>query len=298
LLPFAVSITLLNLLGHAWLGFEQAWAHPFVALLAAYCAEIVSEVAIRGWSKARFKGGMRNLLVFLLPAHITGLAVAMLLYANERFLVVAFAAAFAIFSKVLFRVRTLNPTVPTTHFLNPSNTGIVVTLILFQDWVGIAQPYQFTENVSGALDWILPFIICCTGATLNWRATKRLPLLLAWLAGFAMQALVRAAASEGSVGSLLAPMTGFAFLLFTFYMITDPMTTPHGVKSQIWFGAGTACVYGLLSYAGIVFGLFFSLAIVCCVRGIVMAYRFRTFRSRPVPLAETVSGSARDRVPS
>lgn len=278
-LPFAIAITVLNLLGHLWLGFEQAWLTPFVAVAAAYAAELLTEVLINGWAKARFRGSARHLAVFLLPAHISGLAVGMLIYSGERFMVVAFAAAAAIFSKLLLRVPVPGgPDGASTHFMNPSNAGIAVTLLLFMDWVGVAQPYQFTENVDGALDWILPAIIFCSGSFLNWRATKRLPLVLAWLAGFAAQAAVRALVTGHSVWPLLAPMTGMAFVLFTFYMVSDPMTTPRTLSRQLLFGAGTAAVYGLLSYLGIVFGLFFSLCIACMARGALLAlasYRLR-----------------------
>ncbi len=269
-LPFAIAITVLNVLGHTWLGFEQAWLTPFVSLAAAYLSEIAVEVAIKGWSQARFRGGFRALATFLLPAHITGLAVGMLLYTNERFAVVAFAASLAIFSKVLFRVPQRGPGPASIHFMNPSNLGIAVTLLLFQDWVGVVQPYQFTENVSGALDWLLPLVIVCSGSFLNWRATKRIPLILAWLIGFVAQALVRSIASPQHLHTLLAPMTGLAFVLFTFYMITDPVTTPRDKKGQILFGAATATAYGLLSHAGIVFGLFFSLCLVCAGRGALL----------------------------
>ncbi|MCU6501680.1 hypothetical protein LPN04_28185 [Rugamonas sp. A1-17] len=271
-LPFAVAITVLNLLGHLWLGFEQAWLTPFVAVGSAYASELLIEVLINGWQKARFRGGLRHLVRFLLPAHISGLAVGMLLFTGERFVVVAFAAATAIFSKILLRVPVPGaPAGVSTHFMNPSNFGIAVTLLLFSDWVGVAQPYQFTENVSGALDWIIPLIIVCSGSVLNWRATKRLPLVLAWLAGFAGQALVRALITGHSVWPLLAPMTGMAFVLFTFYMVSDPMTTPRARSRQLVFGAGTAALYGLLSYLGIVFGLFFSLCIACFARGALLA---------------------------
>lgn len=271
ILPFAIAITVLNLLGHTWLGFEQAWLTPFVAVGAAYLSEIGTELAINGWAKARFRGGARHLAVFLLPAHITGLAVGMLLYTNERFMVVAFATSLAIFSKVLLRVPTPGaPAGVTTHFMNPSNLGIAATLLLFSDWVGVAQPYQFTENVSGALDWVIPLIIVCSGSFLNWRATKRITLVLAWLVGFAGQALVRSLVSPQDVHTLLEPMTGMAFVLFTFYMVSDPMTTPRTRQGQIAFGLATAAVYGLLSHAGIVFGLFFSLCITCAARGAMM----------------------------
>jgi hypothetical protein len=270
IVPFAIAITVLNLLGHLWLGFEQAWLTPFVAVGAAYASELAIEVAINGWAKARFRGGPMALLMFLLPAHISGLAVGMLLFTNERFAVVAFAAAFAIFSKVLFRVPVPGAQAGRTiHFMNPSNLGIAVTLLLFSDYVGVAQPYQFTENVSGALDWVLPLIIVCSGSFLNWRATKRIVLVLAWLAGFAGQALVRSVVTNTEVWIAIAPMSGMAFVLFTFYMISDPMTTPQSRKGQIVFGVATAAVYGLLSHFGVVFGLFFSLCLSCAGRGML-----------------------------
>ncbi|MFP5393430.1 MAG: enediyne biosynthesis protein UnbU, partial [Gammaproteobacteria bacterium] len=193
ILPFAVAITVLNLLGHFWLGFEQAWVTPLVALAAAYGSELLIEVLVQGWAGARFRGGPRRLLAFLLPAHISALAVGMLLYTGERYTVVAFASALAIFSKLLLRVPVPGGAArQTVHFMNPSNFGIAVTLLLFSDWVGVAQPYQFTENLSGAADWILPLVIVGSGSVLNWRATRRLPLVLAWLGGFAGQAAVRA----------------------------------------------------------------------------------------------------------
>ncbi len=274
-LPFAIAITVLNLLGHTWLGFEQAWLTPFVALAAAYGCELAVEVAINGWAKARFRGGIRRWVHFLLPAHITGLAVSMLLYANERFLVIAFAASVAIFSKVLLRVPQPAPGPPTVHFMNPSNLGIAATLLVFQGWVGVVQPYQFTENVSGSLDAVLPLLIVCSGSFLNWRATKRIPLILAWLAAFAAQALLRSLVSPQAFQTLLAPMTGLAFVLFTFYMITDPMTTPRTTQGQVAFGVATAAVYGALSHAGIVFGLFFALCLVCAARGALLWWAAR-----------------------
>ncbi|MEJ7806174.1 MAG: hypothetical protein WKG03_09685 [Telluria sp.] len=268
IVPFAIAITVLNLLGHLWLGFEQAWLTPFVAVGAAYVAEMAIEVCINGWQRSRFRGGARQLIMFLLPAHISGLAVGMLLYTNQRFAVVAFAAAFAIFSKVLFRVPVPEgPAGRTIHFMNPSNFGIAVTLLLFNDYVGVAQPYQFTENITGNLDWILPLIIVCSGSFLNWRATKRIVLVMAWLAGFAGQAYVRSVVTNQEVWIALAPMTGMAFVLFTFYMISDPMTTPKSLPEQIVFGLATAAVYGALSHYGITFGLFFSLCIICAGRG-------------------------------
>src|SRR5262249_12170827 len=167
-----------------------------------------------------FTTSFRSLVNSLLSAHITALACAMLLYANDRIWVVCFTSAVAITSKTLFRmpvgsakgawplllfqlllflfllqtgeatsdwfpdapqwvlafrlgvlalvlvlVAILPPGMPTRHYLNPSNFGIAVTLLLFP-WVGIAGPYQYTENLNSIGDWVLPMAIICTGSFL------------------------------------------------------------------------------------------------------------------------------------
>jgi Na+-translocating ferredoxin:NAD+ oxidoreductase RnfD subunit len=275
---FAVAITVLNILGHAFFGFEQSFAQPVVALVSAYSVELLLELIDARCNRRPLRflgGGPRKFVDFLLSAHITGLACAMLLYANERLGPVIFASVVAICSKCLLRAPGERGT---RHFFNPSNFGITVTLVTFS-WVSIAPPYQFTENMTGAGDWILPAVIVCTGTFLNARFTRRLPLIAAWLGGFVAQAAARSLLFGTAFGAGLIPMTGVAFILYTFYMVTDPATTPSGRRDQIVFGLSVAAVYGMLMVAHIVFGLFFALTIVCTVRGLCM-YARRWVRGR------------------
>jgi len=262
---FAMAITVLNIYGHALLGFEQSLAQLFASLATAYSVELLLELidARVNARRPRFSGGVGTLVDFLLPSHITGLAVAMLLYANDRILPIVFACTVAIASKAILRVP-----VGTTkrHFFNPSNFGIATVLVLFP-WVGIAPPYQFTENLSGNYQLLLPCIFIFTGSLLNTKFTRRMPLILAWVSAFALQALVRNTFYGTSLIGGLVPMTGVAFLLFTFYMVTDPGTTPAKPLHQVVFGAGVALSYSILMALHVSFGLFFALVIVCTVRG-------------------------------
>ncbi|NUL82920.1 MAG: RnfABCDGE type electron transport complex subunit D [Armatimonadetes bacterium] len=278
---FAIAITVLNILGHTVLGFEQAWLHPFVSLAAAYGTEILIELAdaIAHRRPPRFLGGMRKLIDFMLSAHITGLAVAMLIYPNAQFWVVAFGASVAIASKHLLRMSL---DTGKRHFLNPSNFGITATLLAFP-WVGVAQPYQFTENLVNAWDFVPVGIILFTGTFLNFRFTKRLPLIFAWLTGFALQAFIRSAYFDTPFLAGLGPMTGVAFVLYTFYMVTDPATTPDDPKNQMLFGYSVAFVYALLMVFHVVYGLFFALTIVCVVRGLSIALNNALKASRQEP---------------
>lgn len=263
---FAVAITALNVAGHLVFGFEQSVAQPLVALAVAYGMALLLEgVEARADARpVRFGGGFGKLVDFLLPAHITALAVAMLLYANDRLWPIAFATAVAIGSKVLFRAPVEGGT---RHFFNPSNVGISAVLILFP-WVGIAPPYHFTENLSGAADWILPGLIVLSGTYLNARFTRRLPLIAAWLGAFALQALIRSEFFGTPVVAAWMPMTGVAFVLYTFYMVTDPATTPSAPRSQVAFGASVGLAYAFLMMIHMVFGLFFALSLVCALRGL------------------------------
>lgn len=263
---FAVAITVLNLLGLAFFGFEQSWAQPLLSLATAYACELFVEwIESRAEGrKPRFLGGWKQAVDFLLPAHITGLAVAMLIYSGDRVFPTMFAAAVAIASKATLRVAVQGRM---RHFLNPSNFGITVTLLLFP-WVSIAPPYQFTENLGPAGSLILPAIICVSGTLINFRFTGRLPLILGWWAGFVAQAALRSAVLGTSFMGALNPMTGVAFVLFSFYMISDPATTPFSARSQALFGVAIAAAYGLLVSLHVVFGLFFALTSVSALRGL------------------------------
>jgi hypothetical protein len=117
-------------------------------------------------------------------------------------------------------------------------------------------------------DWFLPLVIVLSGTFLNTRFTGKLPLILGWLGTFVLQATLRSQLQGTSLTAALMPMTGMAFLLFTFYMVPDPGTTPSSLPGQFAFGAAVAGAYGLLMLWHVVFGLFFALVIVCSARGL------------------------------
>lgn len=288
---FALSITAFNVLGHTIFGFEQAWSHPLLALLLAYTLELLFEwlFSRQIGRSPRFTGqGWVGLVDFLLPAHISALAIAMLLYPNGRVAPILFAVVVCMTSKVLFRIPINGRS---RHFLNPSNFGIAMTLVLFP-WVGIAPPYHFTENLTGVLDWIVPLFIVVSGAMLNAQLTRKMPLILTWLGAFVLQAVVRAAFFDISLTSALLPLSGVAFLLFTFYMISDPGTTPFDRRGQIAFGATTAVVYGVLVSVHIVFGLFFALVLTSAGRGVLVLARQQWAQRHARRYAQPISTSA------
>jgi hypothetical protein len=159
----------------------------------------------------RFRGnGLRGLREFLYPAHITSLAMNMLLYVNDRLAVMLFGVVIAVGAKWVLRTR---------------------------------------------------------GSMLNGKLTGRMPLVLAWLTVFALQAIVRGLIFDTSIPGALAPMTGVAFVLYSNYMITDPGTSPSKPKVQMVFGGGVAALYAFFMIVHIAYGLFFATAAVCLIRG-------------------------------
>ena len=267
---FAIAISLLNILGRTIFGFEQPWSYVLAALATTYSLEIVFEVMLARQQKQQpnFMGGFGKLVDFLLPAHISGLAISMLLYSNQRVTPIIFAAAVAICSKILLRAPLGKGY---RHFLNPSNFGITVTLLLFTS-VASAPAYHFTENLYGVADLLLPLVITISGSFLNINFTKRLPLIIGWVGGFVLQGLFAMFVTGHSLNASLLPMSSLAFALFTFYMITDPGTTPSRGWMQFAFGASVAAVYRLLIILHIPYTLFIALTLVCIVRGAYLHY--------------------------
>jgi len=286
---FTILITIWTILGHTVLGFEQSYAHPVVGVATACMMQMALEwVDARAMGRPlRFSGGFKPLLNFFPAVVIPGLACAMLIYPNQRLWPVAFAAGLSIASKVLFRAPLGNGQFQ--HIFNPSNLGITTTFFVFP-WVGLAPPYQFTENVTGAWDWIIPGIVLLAGVYIHAKFTGRLPLVTAWLAGFAAQGLIRSAIFGFPWVVAFVPVTSAAFTLFTLFMIPDPATTPIRKSRQVAFGLAVAAIYGMLLVVHVVFGLFIALCLTSASRGAGLWIEWALGRGHEVP--ETVRTTA------
>lgn len=264
---FAISISIFNLFGYTLLGFEQPWIWPIVAVAFAYTTEVSME-SLSAWAQRRQPGyrgrGMRGVYEFLLPSHITALAVNMLVYAGNQLWPVLFGVFCGVAGKHALRAPIGGRM---KHFMNPSNFGIAMTLLAFGGWVSIAPPYEFTEKANTFFRIMIAVIIITSGTVINAVLTKKVPLIVGWLGGFMIQAFVRHAIWHVGLFSALGVMTGVAFVLFTNYMISDPGTTPFKGRAQFMFGAGVALAYAFLMELNIVYDLFFATAIVCGIRG-------------------------------
>jgi hypothetical protein len=263
----ATFATIFTILGHTVFGFEQPVSTVFVAVGTGYLCAVFFEW-VDAWANGVVPnflgGGIGKFVDFLLPAHMTSITLSFLLYFNQRLWIMAFTVALALGSKYVFRVRQANGRLQ--HFMNPSNTGIAVALLLFQ-WSG-ALPWSFTIGLHGVWDWLVPLIIVALGFRLNFLFTGRLPTVAAWLATFIVFGVARSFIQQTPLGTQLVVLTGIPNVLFTFYMITDPQTSPSRLRSQILFGSGIACAYFVLLTMHIQYMMFYSVTAICGLRGL------------------------------
>lgn len=277
----ATLATVFVILGHTVLGFEQPLAQVFVALITGYSCALFFE-----WVDARANhmtpgyagGGIRKFIDFLLSAHMTSITLSFLLYFNQRLWIMALAVALAIGSKYVLRVPQNGRL---QHFMNPSNFAIAIVLVVYQ-WTGVL-PWGFTVDIHGFYDVLVPLVIVILGIRLNLFFTGRLPTIGAWLVTFIALAFVRSWYQHSNVAAELVVLTGIPMVLFTFYMITDPQTSPSRLRSQIFLGSGIAAAYSVLLIVHVQYTMFYSVTAVCGIRGLWL-----TIMALRSPASETV----------
>jgi hypothetical protein len=177
----------------------------------------------------------------------------------------ALTVALAIGSKHVLRVRTNGRL---QHFMNPSNFGIAIVLITYQ-WTGVL-PWSFTIDIHGVWDWLVPLAIVTLGMRLNILFTGRIPSIVSWVGSFVLLSVVRSWLRNTPLWADLVVLTGIPMVLFSFYMITDPQTSPSRLRSQIIFGAAIAFAYHALLLLNVQYMMFYSVTIVCAARGICL----------------------------
>lgn len=168
----------------------------------------------------------------LLSPIITSCGLTLLLRSDVLW-VPALAAFLAIASKFTLRVRG-------RHFFNPANFGICALMLLTpRAW---CSPAQWGE---GGLLLLWMIALGCTVAHRAFRGDVSLAFLASWV-------LLRAARVVwlGQPAAVLAhQLESGALVLFTFFMISDPKTTPRSRGARFAFGAVVASLGFALQHA-------------------------------------------------
>jgi len=159
----------------------------------------------------------------LLSPVITAFGLTLLLRAGAVW-VPPLAGALAIGSKYALRIRG-------RHFFNPANFGLCCLMLLTdRAW---CSPTQWGES-GVLLLWILALGLAV--AHRAFRADVSLAFLAAWVALRAGRTLFLGQPAQALVHQLASG----SLLLFTFFMISDPKTTPRTRTARFAFAAAVA----------------------------------------------------------
>lgn len=232
-------LTLSGLLAFGWAtsAFEIAPAQ-FVAIALTACAA----------------QAMGSFLIAIKPdfrsALITALSLSLLLRADAVW-PLAIAAAIAIGSKFTLRLYG-------KHIFNPANIAMVAMLLA-------TDAVWTTPGQWGTAIWFAA-LLAGAGLFVTYRAA-RFDVPLIFLGVFALLMFGRALWLGDPLSIPVLRLQNGALILFAFFMISDPKTTPDGSIARAFFAAGAAFLaYILIFHFFVADGLFYALAVMCLVR--------------------------------
>lgn len=247
---YAQIFTLTTLLSIAnfWSGFGAGWLAAFFAQAGAISAQYLGSK----WTGQRFD---------IRSALITGLSIAILLRAGQVAIpqlgslpLYHFAAAFiGILSKFVITWQIGDGR--RGHIFNPANFGIALLLILpIPAWIA---PGQW-----GTESWFLAFILAA--ATLVLASAKRMDIALGFFGFYAALLFARALYLGDPMAIPLHKLQSGALIVFAFFMITDPKTSPASRAGRLIFaGLVASLAFYLTAFEHVREGVIYAL-ILCC----------------------------------
>jgi hypothetical protein len=153
-------------------------------------------------------------------AMISGISLCLLLRVDEVWLA-ALGAAIAVGSKFVIRWNG-------KHVFNPTNLGVAAVVAMSdRAWI---SPAQWGAGPT------IAFLVACLGGMVVNRAARS-DVSYAFIAVYAAILFGRAAWLGQPWGVPLHMLQSGALLLFTFFMISDPKTTPDARAARFLFGA-------------------------------------------------------------
>ena len=200
------ALASLLLYGMAFLGFDVSAARAALLIGSALAAQLACS-RLFGLPSVEVRSAL-----------ISGLSLCLLLRTNSA-LLAAVAAFVTIASKFLLRWNS-------KHVFNPTNFGLVAMMLLTDRvWV---SPGQWGSAAFFA------FLIACAGILVVRRAARS-DVTLAFLGFYALLVLARSLALGEPLAIPLHRLVSGALLLFSFFMISDPKTTPDSRAGRILF---------------------------------------------------------------
>ena len=210
------TLSALFIYGVAGLGFDVGPAQGCLVLITALATQAAGDALVRASSSTRRAGPAVNVR----SALISGLSLCLLLRTDQP-LLAAVAAVMTIGSKFLIRFRG-------KHVFNPTNAGIVAMLLLTDRvWV---SPGQW-----GAAAF-LAFLFACVGGLVVNRASRS-DVTYAFIVFYTALVFGRSLYLGEPLAIPVHRLESGALLIFAFFMISDPKTTPDSRIGRVLFAA-------------------------------------------------------------
>ncbi|HSE01155.1 MAG TPA: FG-GAP-like repeat-containing protein [Burkholderiales bacterium] len=212
-------------LGIAVLGFNRSPLQVAIAVAAAVLLDMTLHRVFRGGPP-----------LFPLSAVITGLSLGILVNYAHGWWFALVPIFLAIGSKYLF-------TFGGRHLYNPALFGVVASLLLADGMISESPAYQWGGTYAA-----VAFVVTL-GLLLFVLPVRRGTLIVSFLAFYFIALAARAWLTRWHMPVetwFMGALTSPAFFLFTFFMITDPQTSPHSKRGQVLMAFGIVAVDFLL----------------------------------------------------
>ncbi len=258
--PRWVVLSLLTLyvtLGITVLNFNRTPMQVLTTIVSTCMLDIVLHFMLR-----------RRAILFPLSAAISGAGLGILVnYAHGPW-PIFIPIFFSIASKYVF-------TFEGRHTYNPTMFGVTASLLFGHGMISISPAYQWGGTLS-----VAAFIV--TAALLFVFRINRAPLILSFLIFYAIQVSFRSWLTRFHLPPetlFLGALSSPAFYLFTFFMITDPATSPRSPRQQVLM-AFCIVLFDLILHTKMMLStLFFAGAIYCTLR-LVLLHARQLYRTR------------------
>jgi Na+-transporting NADH:ubiquinone oxidoreductase subunit NqrB len=216
-------------------------------------------------------GRIRSVAFDPRSAAISGLSLSLLLRSESIALLIA-AAIIAVASKFVIRIND-------KHIFNPTN-GAIVAMMLLSDRVWVS-PGQW-GNVA-----FFGFLITCIGGLVVNRAARS-DVTYAFIIFWSALVIGRSLYVGEPLTIPFHRLESGALLLFTFFMISDPKTTPDSRAGRILFAAivafgGWYINYRLFRTNGILWSLAGAAILVPIIDALLPASRYQWHRRTAPP---------------
>lgn len=201
-------------------GFNRNWVEIFLTMFTC----VLVDYALLYWYK--------KVNMFPISGMISSFGI-FLMSETQRIWIYPLIAILAILSKhfIVYNKK---------HIFNPNNIAIVFGILFLENHMTIVN-----GTWGGKIE--IALTIFALGCLLVYKV-NRMPLVLSFLSSFIVLAILRSWILNVPLIRTFFPLTGPAFFLFTFYMVTDPATTPKKPERQVVFGILLALIDSIFRF--------------------------------------------------